>query len=84
MAKKKNKEANRFVDLTTAAENLETDLSTLSRKVKTNAIPTHEMQIYINAGTDSQPEFHPVKGRTIRVIDMNEIETKQVVKFRRK
>lgn len=89
MAKNKN----RFVDMSLAAELLETDVAVISRKAKKGVIPVkNNMQIYINGGTDKEPQFFPVTGidkktkkpekRTISVIDMEAIEKVRVFKFR--
>lgn len=91
MAKKKN--AERFVDMTLAANLLETDVAVISRKAKTGVIPLKkDMPIYINAGTEAEPQFFPVTGydkksekkakRTISVVDMDEIKKVKVFKFR--
>ena len=91
MAKKK-KEA-RIVDMSLAAELLETDVAVISRKAKAGIIPLiKDTPIFINAGTDKEPQYLPVNGfdkktgkqskRTISVVDMEKIEKTKVFKFR--
>jgi len=86
------KKAIRFVDMSLASELLETDLAVISRKAKKGIIPVKDMEIYVNAGTEKEPEFLPVAGidketkkaskRTVRVVDMEEIKKVKVFKFR--
>ncbi len=85
IAGKKNKtRGKRFLILMDAAKALNVDMGMLSRKVSGNKIDARTEQIYINAGTQEKPDFYPITGRTIRVIDMDKIKTTKVVKFRRK
>ncbi len=78
------KRKNRFLIQTDVAKELKADMAIISRQVKAGDIEIEEKQIFINAGTEETPEFHKVKGRTIRVVDMDKIEKVSVVKFRRK
>ncbi len=69
---------------TEAASELGADLAIINRQVSAGTITSEKMQIFVNAGTDDEPDFYPVKGKKIHVIDMDKIERISVVKFRRK